>query len=52
MHLAAVNPGADEQPIRAFGTFTGDLHAMADWLKACGVTSVAMESIGVIGSGI
>ncbi len=37
----------DPQPIRRFGTFTEDLHALADWLTQCGVTSVAMESTGV-----
>lgn len=47
MHMAAVNPDADGHPVRAFGTFTGDLHDMARWFKACGVTSVAMESTGV-----
>ncbi len=47
MHMAAVNPNADSDPVRSFGTFTGDLHAMARWFKACGVTSVAMESTGV-----
>lgn len=30
-----------------FGTFTSDLHDLANWFKACGVTSVAMESTGV-----
>jgi hypothetical protein len=33
--------------VRAFKTFTADLHRLADWLAACGVTSVAMESTGV-----
>lgn len=47
MHMAAVNPDADDRPVRAFSTFTGDLHDMARWFKACGVTSVAMESTGV-----
>lgn len=37
----------DPQPIRRFGTFTEDLHALADWLRQCGVTSVAMEATGV-----
>jgi transposase len=37
----------DPEPIRRFGTFTGDLHALADWLTRCGVTSVAMEATGV-----
>jgi transposase len=47
MHLAAVNPACADMPVRAFGTFTQDLHELADWFKACGVTSVAMESTGV-----
>ncbi|MDO5703563.1 MAG: IS110 family transposase [Paracoccus sp. (in: a-proteobacteria)] len=47
MHMAAVNPEASDTPVRPFGTFTQDLHDMADWLKACGVTSIAMESTGV-----
>ncbi len=33
--------------IRKFGTNTGDLEAIAAWLKDCGVTTVAMESTGV-----
>jgi transposase len=33
--------------IRKFGAFTDDLFEIADWLKACGVTSVAMESTGI-----
>lgn len=47
MHMAAVNPDSDEMPIRAFGTFTCDLHDLADWFQSCGVTSIAMESTGV-----
>ena len=47
MHMAAVNPAACETPVKAFGTFTQDLHALADWFKACGVPSVAMDSTGV-----
>ena len=37
----------DENPIRPFGCFTTDLHAMVRWLKMCGITTVAMESTGV-----
>lgn len=33
--------------VRKFGTNTVDLEAIAAWLKACGVTTVAMESTGV-----
>lgn len=47
MHMAAVNPDIDIMPVRAFGTFTQDLHDLADWFRSCGVTSVAMESTGV-----
>jgi len=32
---------------RAFGTFTHELLELGDWLRACGVTHVAMESTGV-----
>jgi len=37
----------DEQSVRAFGTFTRDLHNLANWLGACEVKTVAMESTGV-----
>jgi transposase len=33
--------------IRTFGTMTKDLEALCDWLRAQGVTHVAMESTGV-----
>src|SRR5712664_2699469 len=32
---------------REFGTFTRELFELGDWLRACGVTHVAMESTGV-----
>jgi len=44
---AAVVPGCTAEPVRKFGTFTPDLNALADWLTACGVDTVAMESTGV-----
>ena len=43
----AVHPDCDPEPVRSFATFTEDLHRLADWLKACCVESVAMESTGV-----
>ncbi|MEJ5220355.1 IS110 family transposase [Cognatishimia sp. D5M38] len=46
MHMAAVNPSSCDMSVRAFGTFTQDLHDLADWFRSCGVTSVAMESTG------
>ena len=47
MHVAAVRPDKISEPVRSFGTFTGDLHRLADWFKQCGVRTVAMESTGV-----
>ena len=44
---AAVPPERTSEPVRKFGTFTPDLKALADWLKTCGVDTVAMESTGV-----
>lgn len=43
----ATPPDRDPRPVRAFGTFTPDLQALADWLTVCQVTSVALESTGV-----
>jgi transposase len=42
-----VPAGRDKQSVRVFSTFTADLHALADWLSQCQVTTVAMESTGV-----
>ena len=47
LHVAAVGPDRDPEPVRSFGTFTADLHRMADWFERCGVQTVAMESTGV-----
>lgn len=44
---AAVRPDRDSETVKAFSTFTPDLHRLADWLMACGVDTVAMESTGV-----
>lgn len=46
-HWIAVPEGRDEQPVRRFGSFTEDLHAIAEWLKRCRITTIAMESTGV-----
>ncbi len=46
-HYVAVPPDRDPVRVRAFKAFTTDLHRLADWLTACGVTTVAMESTGV-----
>jgi transposase len=47
MHVAAVGPDQNPEPVRSFGTFTGDLHRLADWFEQCGVRTIAMESTGV-----
>ena len=46
-HYVAVHEGAEERPVRRFGSFTDELQAMAAWLKSCGVDVVAMEATGV-----
>src|SRR6266705_499811 len=46
-HVVAVPGDRDEQPVRTFRTFSGDLHRLADWLEATGITTVAMESTSV-----
>ena len=43
-HYVAIPEGRDEACVRCFGTFTSDLHAIAEWLTDCGITTVAMES--------
>ena len=45
--FVAVPPDRDEQPVRACTTFTEDLEQLANWLVACGITTVAMESTSV-----
>ena len=36
------------EQVRTFGTMTGDLLELSDWLEKAGVTHVAMESTGVL----
>lgn len=43
----AVPPDRDKDSVRSFPTFTADLQRLAEWLKACGIDTVAMESTGV-----
>ena len=42
-----VPEGRAEKSVRVFQTFTRDLYEIAYWLKACGVTTVVMESTGI-----
>jgi transposase len=46
-HYVSVPAERDDEPVREFKSFTVDIHKMADWLTACGVDTVAMESTGV-----
>ena len=46
-HVVAVPGDRDEQPVRTFRTFSGDLHQLADWLTQVGIRTIAMESTGV-----
>src|SRR5437867_10392629 len=43
-HVVAVPADRDEQPVRTFRTFSGDLHRLANWLEETGITTVALES--------
>jgi transposase len=45
--FVAVPPDRAAENVRSFPTFTQDLYILADWLRQCGVTTVAMESTGV-----
>lgn len=45
--FVAVPAERAEQNVRCFPTFTQDLYTLADWLVACRVKTVAMESTGV-----
>src|SRR5437660_7610882 len=46
-HVVAVPGDRDDNPVRTFRTFSGDLHRLADWLEETGIKTVAMESTGV-----
>ncbi len=46
-HHVAVPMGRDAEPVQKFGSFTADLHRMAQWLKDCGIDTVVMQATGV-----
>ena len=46
-HFVAVPADRDDKPVREFSTFTGDLLKMIDWLRACKIKTIIMESTGV-----
>jgi transposase len=47
VHYVAVPEGRGSRAIESFGCVTAELMRMANWLKACGVDTVAMEATGV-----
>ena len=44
---ACIPEDRTEENVRCFTTFTDDLHALADWLEAHQIDTVAMESTGI-----
>jgi len=46
-HYVAVPVGRDPQPVQTFGSFTADLHRLAQWLQACRIETVVMQATGV-----
>jgi transposase len=45
--FVAVPADRATENVCSFPTFTQDLYALADWLRSCGIKTVAMESTGV-----
>jgi transposase len=46
-HYVSVPEDRDAEPVQRFATFTEDLHRLAQWLRRCGITTVAIEATGV-----
>jgi len=46
-HWCAVPADRCAHPVQKFGTFTEDLEGLSQWLKQCGIKTVALESTGV-----
>ena len=44
---ASAPPSDGLERVKCFGTFTPDLHQLADWLVKCDVDTVVMESTGI-----
>ena len=47
IHYVAVPSDRSDEPVRSFGSFTDDIHQIAQWLKSCRIDTVAMESTGI-----
>lgn len=48
-HFVVAPANRDDEPAREFRSFTADLNGLADWLEACEIDTVAMESTGYTG---
>src|SRR5215471_15986138 len=48
-HYVAVPPGRSDPSVQTFGSFTADLHRMAQGLQACPLETVVMPATGVYG---
>ena len=46
-NYVCVPVGRDAESVRCFGTTTPELEQMSQWLKRCGVKTVAMEATGI-----
>ena len=46
-HFVAVPGDRTPQAVRQFGCYTAQLQEMAEWLKSCGIETIAMEATGV-----
>ena len=46
-HFVSVPAGRAPHPVQEFGSWTADLHRMAEWLNSCGIRTVALQSTGV-----
>ena len=46
-HVVAVPTDRDDDPVKTFQSFTGELYQLVDWLEACKINTVAMESTGI-----
>src|ERR1700741_386223 len=49
-HFVAIGQNSDD--VRSFGCYTNDLVKLSQWLRAEGVTSVAMQSTGSYWKGV
>jgi transposase len=47
VHYVSIPDDRDTPNVRKFGSFTEDLHKMAQWLRQCKIDTVAMESTGI-----